>query len=334
MCYAQNIIPNPGFEKTTGCPGAFVFLKNVDDWCKLEDHRGTPDQYYADCEYNGKDNPMHPGQYAYEGKGHAGSFCFGSNLREYMTTPLTEPMVRDSIYNIEFYILPATGYGTFIDSYGVHFSGDAPSGGNDRSLAVVPLEEHVGNQIGRMIDDTVNWTKISGTYKARGGEQYATFGNFRSDGETNSRLFNVNTIVPGRSYMLIDGVDLRFASDTVPEENPVLKDEREHVVRSVFITEQRTITIAIWDHVQEDGDLVHLYFGDKILLENHLITKKKKQIELDVLPGEYLLNLHALNLGSIPPNTAAIRIADGRKRKTFVLSSDMNTSECIRVVVE
>ena len=32
-------------------------------------------------------------------------------------------MVKDSTYHISFYVLPASGYGQAIDSYGVHFLG-------------------------------------------------------------------------------------------------------------------------------------------------------------------------------------------------------------------
>jgi hypothetical protein len=331
----QNLIPNPGFEKTTGCPGAFVFLKNVEFWTKLDNHYGTPDQYYTECPYNGKNNPMHPGQYAFEGKGHGGQFCGGNNLREYMTTPLTEPMVKDSIYELSFYVMPATGYGTFIDSYGVHFSKEAPTGTNDRSLAVIELEEHIGNARGCLINDTVNWTQIKGTYKAKGGERFATFGNFRSDASTKMELYKSNAIVPSRSYMLIDGVNLDFVTDETISDTVVnLVKDRELVVKDIFETTKRSIKISIWDHVQEDGDLVHLLWNDELIVENHLIKKQRYQFELSIEPGEHLLKLHALNLGSIPPNTAAIRISDGKKQKTFILSSDLGTTECLKILVE
>lgn len=336
--HSQELIPNSGFEETTGCPGASVFLKHVDYWEKIDNHRGTPDQYYADCSYNGLNNPMAPGQRAYAGKGFAGSFCFGSNLREYMKVPLNVPMLKDSVYKIEFYVLPATGYGTFIDSYGVHFSAEAPKGPGDLSLATVPLKEHVGNPQGKLIKDTVNWTKISGTYKAKGGEKYATFGNFRLDRATKHKLFKQNSIVAGRAYILIDGVSLDFANkeEETPEEHPdtLIVEERELVVKNEFRTVKRKVKITIWDHVKEDKDSVNLYLNDGILLDHYPISKKKHKIKLELEEGKHLLKLHALNLGDIPPNTATIKVSDGTHKETFILRSGLDRTECLQILVE
>jgi len=334
--FSQELIPNSGFEEITGCPGSSVFLKNVKYWSKIDNHRGTPDQYYADCSYNGLNNPMAPGQRSFEGKGFAGSFCYGSGLREYMKVPLNSVMIKDSVYKIEFYVLPATGYGTFIDSYGVHFSIDPPKGKDQMSLEVVPFKEHVGNPQGQLITDTVNWTKISGIYKAQGGEKYATFGNFKSDLNTEQKFFKKNAIVGGRSYILIDGVILDFASkkNSVPHSEKANNEERTLVIENDFVTTKRTVSITIWDHMQEDKDSVNLYLNDDILLDHFPILKKKHKITLRLEPGEHLIKLHALNLGTIPPNTAAIKVSDGRQRETFVLSSDMDKTECLRILVE
>lgn len=342
---SQNLIPNPSFEETTGCPGASVFLKNTNHWHRIENHYGSPDQYYGDCSYNGVVNPMAPGQKPYEGVGYAGQFCFGDKLREYMTVKLCEPMVKDSNYSIEFFIMPAAGYGTAIDSYGVHFSAAEPKGSSDRSLAVLELEEHIGNPKGNLINDTVNWTPIKGVYRAKGGERYATFGNFRADANCANEVMKEICIRSDRSYMLIDGVEVVDASlkeDVLELVNPIEHvtldtnnlNERELVVRYLFETKKSKVELLFWDHLKQDGDIVNVMLNDSLLLDHYLITKQKNKIELSLEPGEYYLKLIAVNLGEIPPNTCSIRIFDSKKRRTFVLNSDMGKTESIKIIVE
>lgn len=344
ISFGQNIIPNSGFEDVTGCPGASVFLQNTNHWHRIRNHFGTPDQFHADCDYNGLVNSMAPGQMPYEGVGYAGLFCHGDRLREYMTVRLCEPMIKDSIYNIEFFILPATGYGTAINSFGVHFSGNEPKGVSENSLAVLQLEEHVGNPETRLILDTINWTSIKGIYKAKGGERYATFGNFRTDASTQSSIYKENCIRKDRSYMLIDGVSVsedNIEVTAIPDDivldtfllDPNF-DERELKVRYQFETKKRELEFQFWDHLQQDGDTVLVVLNDTILVNYKEISKNKFKVTLDVSPGVYLLKLIAINLGDIPPNTCAMRVSDGARRRTFVLNSDLGSTEAIRIVVE
>lgn len=343
-CSGQNLINNPGFEEVTDCPSASAYLKNVTGWNGLLNHKGTPDQFYGDCEYNGLENSMARGQRPYDGIGYIGCFAFGDNLREYFTSTLLEPMVKDSIYSLEFYVLPASGYGTMINSFGVHFSREAPKGNND--LKVVPLEEHIGNPEGRIIKDTIHWTKISGSYTAKGGERYVSFGNFRSDANTQHFMIKENCIRNDRSYMLVDGVKVvqgEFSDSPIiskqhdcnlQKDSNTYIDERPITLDKSFTTTKHKIRISIWDDKRMDGDSVHLLINDSLLLKNHLITKRPVYIELSLEPGEHLLKLVALNLGDIPPNTAAIKITDYSRQRTFVLKSDMISTEGIRIIIQ
>lgn len=327
----KNLIPNGGFEDVSGCPGATNFLKNVLHWNRMEKHRGTPDQFYGDCEYNGLENQMAPGQKSHEGLGYAGSFCFGSELREYMTVRFIRPMVKDSTYQITFYVLPASGYGQGINSYGVHFSNDLAQGRSDKSLQPVSLDEHVGNPEDRIIKDTLNWTKISGKYKAKGGEEYATFGNFKSDAATKNECFKQKCIRSDRSYLLLDDVSL-IAFDSTYCHPKV--DTRSEVVRHEVTLKKRDITIEFWDHLRVDGDTIDVWVDDELLLENVPLTNKIQRIELELEQGTHLFKIVAVNVGSIPPNTTTIRVIENRNRSQFTLNSDYDTTECLRIVVE
>ncbi|MBD3636989.1 MAG: hypothetical protein HUJ25_06550 [Crocinitomicaceae bacterium] len=352
----QNLIPNPGYEDTSGCPGATVFLQHTDHWFRLPNHDGSPDLYYGDCGYNGIINTMAPNQLPFEGKGYVGAFSFYGqyNQAEYLCVKLNSPMVKDSVYYIEFHVLPSPRYTNFHGSFGAHFSVDKPLG-DGNGFHVQPFEEHIGNPIDKLIKDTINWTTISGFYKANGGEQYMILGNFRRTEEIPFESFDrFDYINKNSSYYFIDGVGVKkndgapFVWNVNQQPNgdhrdtlvqlPPLDDlpgeEREVKVIATIKTKKNKVKIEFWDHLRMDHDTVHIMLNDSLLLENFPIKKQKKKLKLDLPPGEYVLKVIAVNLGDIPPNTVSVRFVSGRNRKTLVLNSDMGVSEAIKVVVE
>lgn len=91
------------------------------------------------------------------------------------------------------------------------------------------------------------------------------------------------------------------------------------------------ITIQIWDNNKEDGDVVSLKLNNDWILTNFPLKKEKHTIQLSLKKQVNTLLLFAENLGSIPPNTAAISINDNVLVKTFILNSDMKSSEAIKI---
>jgi hypothetical protein len=72
---------------------------------------------------------------------------------------------------------------TAIDDLGVYFSATAPTAAGTGMLAGAPSPQ-ISNPFGSVIMDTLNWTLISGTYTATGGEQFLTIGHLKSDAAT------------------------------------------------------------------------------------------------------------------------------------------------------
>lgn len=326
----KELIPNGGFEVVTGCPGPSTFLENVMSWEAIDKHFGTPDQFYGDCEYNGLTNLMAPGQDPYKGFGYIGSFCFGSDLREYSSVRFNRPMVKDSTYIVSFYVLPASGYGQAINSYGVHFSENKPKGASKNSLLPLSLVEHVGNDTSKLIRDTLKWTHISGKYKAKGGELYATFGNFLSDAQTKSECLKENCIRADRSYMLLDEVSV------LPYDSIYCQprgEGRDLIVKQEIVLEKRDITIELWDHLKADGDTIDVWIDDTLILENFALSNKIRKIELQLEQGKHIFKIVAVNVGSIPPNTTTVRVLHGNNSNQFKLNSDYETTECLRIVI-
>lgn len=70
----------------------------------------------------------------------------------------------------------------------------------------------------------------------------------------------------------------------------------------------KKITLKISDAGKVDGDKISIYLNDTILLKNYIVTKNIKEIDIPLKSKKTIIKVHALNLGSISPNTAKIEI--------------------------
>jgi len=96
-------------------------------------------------------------------------------------------------------------------------------------------------------------------------------------------------------------------------------------------TKVEKLLIEVYDNQEFDHDTISLKFNGEWILQKQLITKEPIRLYLPLVKGmdNYLI-LYADNLGSIPPNTCAIRwINEKEKQNEVVLKSDFNTSEMI-----
>ncbi len=196
---AQNLIPNAGFDSITTCNyieflrlnNAYTIEKLVPPWFSPTHSNGvsTPDIYNR-CsnmaQYGVPFNNFYSYQEPFNGNGYAGIISFFEHLgREHLETPLLKPLTKNTYYFVRFYVSPSVnshllGYrATYSDGIGLLFTDTIVS--TESTIITTPS---IDNPKGRLIKDTVGWTAISGCYKARGGERYATIGNFRSDAET------------------------------------------------------------------------------------------------------------------------------------------------------
>ena len=95
------------------------------------------------------------------------------------------------------------------------------------------------------------------------------------------------------------------------------------------------LTITIWDNRTQDGDVVSLYLNGEEILEKYMIGKTRLDLKVDVKENQdYYLTLYAHNLGDIPPNTVAMYISDGVRKKFLTLSSDLKKCEAVKVKIE
>ncbi len=170
-------------------------------------------------------------------------------------------------------------------------------------------------------------------------------GNLVLDGVYESKLTNCNQLdgfwklnspqdICPDPKSLINGGKYTIYKNTKHKVNPPIAERKVKIKQKVIIKSKK-ITIRIWDHQQEDGDIVSLRLNGKYVLQKKELSRKPYIIELALEKESNILTLDAINLGSIPPNTAAIEIlSEGKQLKRIVLESDMNTSEAIDINTE
>jgi gliding motility-associated-like protein len=217
---SQNLVPNPSFETLTTCPSGDSQIQLASPWISATG-TGTPDIFNSciptsscvsvplmgilgECGY----------QMARTGNGFAGIYVYfyysKDAFNEILETPLIEPLKKDKNYFIRFYTNPrnrprSLGYTwTYTDAIGLALSDSlffkqAPQ---IQLRELTPVIENRGN----IIRDTVNWTPVSGCYRARGGEKYAIIGNFRSQVETVIEYEKEQ--FPQVHYMYIEDVEI------------------------------------------------------------------------------------------------------------------------------
>ncbi|MGB1242846.1 MAG: LamG domain-containing protein [Chitinophagales bacterium] len=106
----------------------------------------------------------------------------------------------------------------------------------------------------------------------------------------------------------------------------------------------RTITVRsnklkflIYDHEEEDGDIVSINFNGQWIADKYAIQHKhktKEVFEVEVIPkAENYLFSKAWNLGGIPPNTLTLEIEDGvGKTRVLTINSDLTKSGGVKIV--
>ncbi len=115
-------------------------------------------------------------------------------------------------------------------------------------------------------------------------------------------------------------------------------------VREDFLARRKTFTqeleiaassirVEVYDNGTIDNDMISLFFNNKEILHKASLTHKaiRLKVTLDSTLTYNELSMYAENLGTIPPNTAAMIIYDGNTRHELILTSDLDQTATIRL---
>lgn len=223
IAWAQNLVPNPSFEKYYQCPGTYTNFGTkhfAPGW--YSPSHGTPDLFNR-CSFGDASVPHNWAgvSQALRGQGYAGIYVWitKTNYREYLQAELNERLVPGRKYLVELYFKLSAFSKYSIDRIGVLLSDSSREVTHDQILDYKPSYTHV-------MDSAYNrgtglWNRVQFVYEAKGGEGFITIGNFSSDEETkkfhihfskaNERMLN------RAAYFYIDDVSV-IAIDSTRKE--------------------------------------------------------------------------------------------------------------------
>ena len=111
-------------------------------------------------------------------------------------------------------------------------------------------------------------------------------------------------------------------------------NDRQIIKRKTITVKNNIIQLKVWDHNRIDGDIISLSLNGRWIVQNYLLGKRAMTFQIPLSEGQNLLVLHANNLGKVPPNTASIRVIDGKNKSKIVLNSNLEQSEAVVINYE
>ncbi|HMY64955.1 MAG: hypothetical protein K1X73_12065, partial [Bacteroidia bacterium] len=213
-CKAQNLVLNPSFEDTIPCS---IFQNNnypqmpCTGWYWAS---GGSCDYFSE-QYLCISSPAPSNglgfHYAKTGIAYCGFQIYMNPIfqpngyREYLGGQLIDTLKQGHTYCVSFYVVKSDSGKYYTSNIGMYLSLDNSV---DYSTALnLPYTPQIVNTNG-IIYDTLNWTQISGTYIAGGGEKYFIIGNFNDDANTTLDSNNQANLFYAVSYYFIDDVSV------------------------------------------------------------------------------------------------------------------------------
>lgn len=213
---AQNLVPNSGFEASVACPNLPGQLYLAAPWDTLNT---SADLFQMCAPSTGNCNSVHvPENFAgyataHSGDGYAGLMAYSStaNYREYIQTPLIQPLLPGKIYKLSAWIRRSPSCTHAVTTIGMTLSSGALVQYNTTWLGFAPQIENQG-----LMNISNQWIELLGFIVAAGGENHLTIGNFRDN--ANSGIAAVsgsgNCIIDG-AYYYIDDVSVQRIEENI-----------------------------------------------------------------------------------------------------------------------
>ncbi len=109
-------------------------------------------------------------------------------------------------------------------------------------------------------------------------------------------------------------------------------ERKEVVVKEIEVLSD-TLEADLYDNGEIDGDIISVFFNRQLILNNQKLTHKsiKLQLPVDTTREYNEISLFAENLGLIPPNTALMRVRDGKTMHEVTVASSLESNATIRI---
>ena len=202
-------------------------------------------------------------QQAYNGNGSVGIYSYNGeeNYREYVQCKLIKPLQKNIEYYLEFYVCLAKHSYCGINRMGAYFSQNKLYQNDYYFISANP---QVSNPVNQILSDTMNWTKISGTFISNGDENYMTIGNFFDISETDTTPFFNRGFIES-PYYYIDGVQLTEVQSSIDAPN-VFTPNNDGIndffeVKTKSLTYYNCIIYSRWGNIVYESKNPFEYWG-------------------------------------------------------------------------
>jgi hypothetical protein len=196
---SQNLVPNPSFEEYSVCPNATGDFP-LTYWQSWQE---SPD-YFNVCNNSltgwvGVPENTWGNQYPINGDGYTAIYTYAQvgdpNIREFIATQLSEPMIIGETYFIFFYASQIEGEtGTYPMEYrcatnhiGLRFFKDPTYNNTDN---ILQPDNFTHLDYADVLADSDNWVKIEGWFTADDAYNWVAIGNFFDDAQTEIEIQN------------------------------------------------------------------------------------------------------------------------------------------------
>lgn len=206
-----NLVPNFSFEQYDTCPNSQDQIQYAIGWSTYSDVFSTPD-YYNSCSSGFFNVPNGAGGYQMAHRNcsaYAGLVTWGSsgNDREHIGIQLNQPLIIGQKYFVSFYtvmgevILGGNHYGMPSNGIGMRFSSVSYNPGTP-----CPIDNFAHLYSPTIINDSINWIRISGSIIADSAYQYLILGNFFDDANTDTMQYSCGSCFNSESYYFIEDI--------------------------------------------------------------------------------------------------------------------------------
>jgi hypothetical protein len=136
---------------------------------------------------------------------------------------------------------------------------------------------------------------------------------------------------PGKLYLEKPVIKKEEAAQKPVYQDYLTNQGRKVQAERVLEVRRKQVKIRVWDNGTVDGDVLSLFVNGELLLKNYRVTRNKYELFVTLdKPVNYLI-LHAINLGSISPNTVAVSVDDGTGEQVVIVSSNLDTSGAVMI---
>lgn len=222
MAFGQgNLVVDPSFEDFRNCNSGILSKNSKFPLRKWTVPNMSTADYYNNCE----------GDYYQPrtGEGYV-AIIIQKKWFEYIQTKISVPLKKDSLYYLEFYVKLSPKSKHSVKGLGACLTEEKVSQGN--TLILTCKAQVISNDY---VKETEDWVKISGEFRAEGGEQYLTLGCFSSD-KTFKRVKTKDLPKEPWAYYFLEDVLLKPVFNSItPDTNEVRQDSNLSVLDSVTV---------------------------------------------------------------------------------------------------